>query len=54
MSIDFKARPYGVCSFYIGDTKPSKSGTEHFSMDKDCRELTHTMGNNQTYLVRYL
>ena len=51
MTIDFKAEPYGQCTFYIGDTSPGDSGILFFSQDYDCKELTENMGELKTYWV---
>ena len=63
MSIDFQANPYGMCSFYIGDTWGwgiyHSSDVEYFSKNTgipntDCKKLTdQIMGNDQNYKVRY-
>ena len=51
MMIDFKAEPYGECTFYIGDTDYGDSGTLLFTEDFDCKTLIENMGEIQTYWV---
>ena len=45
MMIDFRATDVGECTFYIGETWRSSSGTKLFS--KHCKELTKMMGKFQ-------
>ena len=52
--IDFKAEPYGQCTFYIGSPSSGDSGTLYFSSEYDCKALIENLGELQTYWVNSL
>ena len=50
--IDFKAEPYGICTFYIGGTSVNDHGIVEFSNNRKCKKLIHDMGDIQSYWVK--
>ena len=51
MDIEFRANPYGDCTFNIGNTSPGERGTEYFSQDADCNLLAEKLGTKTQYEV---
>ena len=51
MMIDFKAKPYGTCTFDIGDPSKDDYGSMSFTTYSSCGKLLQKLGEKQVYRV---
>ena len=51
LMIDFKAKPYGICTFDIGSPSKNDYGSVLFTTYGSCGKLLQKLGEKQVYQV---